>query len=646
MFNNETTAFVSIMAQNERADRERKLRKNRVLAAGAGSIRPKLDRAPSHQLELKLGEHLQGEHIVGVVESPDHSFPPMIDVTSSPSSEVYPQRMQEINSLPIDSSTAEEPDTCSSSRRLLHETGGLSKKRGDGSRRNHCSSPRRQKSLSSSNRNVKALDEGSVSTVSTASGKRPNKDSGREGRSSQLHRKNSSSSLSSMGSNDSSVDRSFLQRSMSYDLQRSVSYDQRGTRQGRKGSVMGPDNVSLAPTESSSRSSSPFFGVSVPAEIVSNDTFGFGADPASQEPQHDADNAADGWSSDRPAFVRTQHETRSRHAEKNKKSHGRNSSVGSGSSRSSVGSRRKDKRYDHEVRDDASSTKSGEDRRTTRRERRRRKDDIRRADIEGELRMVDERKRPIEEQQSRPLLLDLLKLNNVDQFRRDAQGDGHVYQSPRSHVDNDKDCACFFSKVAHVLRSLLSELGVNKGDVSRSTPIRYKNRYCEQDQQLHIPGVVVSGSGHQSLVGLGHAIEPIQRGRILSSDDTADRRRTSSFHKITPSNYSGQLQSPSMLRNGEWLVSRGMVPAQGTTQSGDISAAVSIAYAGGTTSPPHMSQSSTMNTHAYRIRNQEVPDTADARQEFYRSASYSSASSHSTTSGPLMGEFVVIGQET
>ena len=168
MFNNETTAFVSIMAQNERADRERKLRKNRVLAAGAWSIRPKLDRMPSHQLELKLGEHLQGEHIVGVVESPDHSFPPMIDVTSSPSSEVYPQRMQEINSLPIDSSTAEEPDTCSSSRRLLHETGGLSKKRGDGSRRNHCSSPRRQKSLSSSNRNVKALDEGSVSTVSTA----------------------------------------------------------------------------------------------------------------------------------------------------------------------------------------------------------------------------------------------------------------------------------------------------------------------------------------------------------------------------------------------------------------------------------------------------------------------------------------------
>ena len=55
MFNNETTAFVSIMAQNERADRERKLRKNRVLAAGAWSIRPKLDRMPSHQLELKLG---------------------------------------------------------------------------------------------------------------------------------------------------------------------------------------------------------------------------------------------------------------------------------------------------------------------------------------------------------------------------------------------------------------------------------------------------------------------------------------------------------------------------------------------------------------------------------------------------------------
>ena len=239
---------------------------------------------------------------------------------------------------------------------------------------------------------------------------------------------------------------------------------------------------------------------------------------------------------------------------------------------------------------------------------------------------------------------------------------GGVYSS-ESVSEDEQECV-FLSAVANALRRLIPALGGNKKSIIGIAPIAQPHIGTEPNVSLHVPGICVSGFTCQNNMTGSKIV-----GQNLSRRIVGEHRRAASLnnpaissaaHKMfrrhqRTNSIDGQLYPASSSNHGQshpqhQLVS--IVPLGAGAVAPDMSGLSGLALL---SAKPNLTPTSTSAISSRSVSPMDLRSSlpnvlhalghSDADfQHFASTASFSSASSHSTGtngSAPLAGEFVV-----
>ena len=676
MFANETTTFVNTMAQNDRADRERRMaRRNNTHSASSrnpgsrGNVfvepTPADHRTPFPPSDTGIGvqadngtssaNHSMAGGILG--EKTNHYAPdinPSLSIDTSMSS---PLGNVNDNVMRSDTDREDKAMRRGSRSRSDRRSSGLS----DKNRRRATSSDNNDSRDIGHNYDATYEDDASISSLSTM-GTNERRTDGNMDR----HKFGHCRTDSTVGG-DSFVDRN-LNRALSHDQEYFVSAFATGN------DALSPDscNSSLAGSyEFSVKSASSFPGTS---EDCHNQPQHLSQQPqiaaqhqSPQQAHHSADAAAGGLSApprtevppadtkmielQKPKFIeRSKSDSSSRSSRRKKKRIGN-----SGSTRSR-----------HSL-DDSGSIGSGsyqsggkligqskEERRAMRRERRRRKEEKRKAEIQLEW-----------YQREQTTAADIGMANTAAHYGRvSASSDSQQYQQPQflspvlpnvrppeqrfstlperevynceqntsTRDGSEQDCV-FFSSVHSLIQKIVPGLAGKKKVLVSAVPTQEPDAPLPT-QVPNVPGVVLPPStSQQPMIGLGHLGQPHGGGHHRRAASLTNPASESPAHKF----YVRHKRSNSLQQQGQHqLVGFVSLGIAATPPTPDLAGLAFLATPHKPMMAPPVLSSAGSSCSASPLDPSMYPQISSA-------ASFSSFSSHSTNgSGTLAGEFVVI----
>lgn len=678
MFANETTTFVNTMAQNDRADRERRsARRNNAHSASSrnpgsrGNVFAEPTTPADHRTPFSPSDTGIGVQADNGTSSANHSMAGGIlgEMTNHYAPDINPSPSID-TSRPMSSPLGNVNDNA-----LRSDTDREDKamRRGSRSRSDRRSSENRRRAISSDNNDSRDVghnydatyeDDASISSLSTM-GTNERRTDGSMDRHKFGHCRTDSTSVGG----DSFVDRS-LNRSLSHDQEYFVNAFATGN------DALSPDscNSSLAGSyEFSVKSASSFPGTSEDChnqpQLLSQQPQIAAQHQSPQEAHHSADAAAGGLSApprtevppadtkmielQKPKFIeRSKSDSSGRSSRRKKK---RTGNSGSTRSRHSL--------------DDSGSLGSGsyqsggklirqskEERRAMRRERRRRKEEKRKAEIQLEWYQRDQ-----------TAVSDIRMANTAAHYGRvSASSDSQQYNQPQflspvlpnarppeqrfstlperevynceqntsTRDESEQDCV-FFSSIRSLIQKIVPGLAGKKKVLVSAVSTQEADAPLPT-QVPNVPGVVLPPStSQQPMIGLGHLGQPPGGGRHRRAASLTNPASESPAHKF----YVRHKRSNSLQQQAQHqlvgIVSLGIAATPPTPDLAGL-AFLATPHKPMMAPPVLSSAGSSRSASPLRVDPSMYPQISSA-------ASFSSFSSHSTNgSGTLAGEFVVI----